>query len=88
MCSKESYVWVGLYGPEEAFWNKSFEMRCRASELKAHCSRTMSATGPKANRDTSAFGPLFGVRHVKRAAGVAPQTSSQPIKRERLVEAG
>ena len=22
----ESYVWLRLYGPEEAFWNKSFKM--------------------------------------------------------------
>ena len=23
---KEPYVWLRLYGPEEAFWNKSFKM--------------------------------------------------------------
>jgi hypothetical protein len=24
--NKEPYVWLRLYGPEEAFWNKSFTM--------------------------------------------------------------
>ena len=23
---KEPYIWLRLYGPEEAFWNKSFKM--------------------------------------------------------------
>jgi hypothetical protein len=23
---REPYVWLRLYGPEEAFWNKSFKM--------------------------------------------------------------
>jgi hypothetical protein len=23
---KEPYLWLRLYGPEDAFWNKTFEM--------------------------------------------------------------
>ena len=53
---KVPYVWLRLYGPEEAFWKKTQDARCRANELSwkgncrmlGYCSRKRHLLGQSA----------------------------------------